>query len=84
MMGSATLTTWAQEHGFWDPEKDGPFNFSKAYTRDDGRDRVYNDPRVWVMQKYFNPSIVQRPMTAATSPFISNPKRRRRSRTSRR
>ena len=76
MMGSATLTTWAQEHGFWDPEKDGPFNFSKAYTRDDGRDRVYNDPRVWVMQKYFNPSIVQAPDDGRNFPVYLEPEKK--------
>lgn len=59
MMASKTLTSFAKEHGFWNPEADGPFNFSKAYTRDDGRDRIYNDPRVWIIQKRLNPSLEQ-------------------------
>ena len=58
-MASKTLVQWATKNGFYDPKKDGEFNFSKAYTRDDYRDRDYNDPRVWVMQKHFNPSIEQ-------------------------
>ena len=64
-MASKTLVSWATEKGFYDPAK-GPFNFSAAYTRDDGRDRVYNDPRVWVMQKYLNPSLEQ-PVDAGRS-----------------
>lgn len=46
MMGSPTVMSWAKEHGFWNPEE-GPFDFAAAYTRNDERDRVYNDPRVW-------------------------------------
>ncbi len=59
MMGSATVMSFAKEHGFWNPETDGAFDFAKAYTRNDSRDRVYNDPRVWIMQKRLNPSIEQ-------------------------
>lgn len=58
-LASPTLVQFAQEHGFYDP-KAGKFDFAAAYTRNDDRDRVYNDPRVWVMQKYFNPSIEQK------------------------
>ena len=58
MMGSPTVMSWAKEHGFWNPEE-GPFDFAAAYTRNDERDRVYNDPRVWIMQKHLNPSVEQ-------------------------
>ena len=58
MMASKNVVKFAAEHGFYDPAK-GDFDFAAAYTRDDSRDRVYNDPRVWVMQKHFNPSIEQ-------------------------
>ena len=58
MMGSPTVMSWAKEHGFWNPEE-GPFDFAAAYTRNDERDRVYNDPRVWIMQKRLNPSVEQ-------------------------
>lgn len=57
-LGSPTLIEFAQKHGFYDP-KDGPFDFARAYTRDDARDRIYNDPRVWQIQKLFNPSVIQ-------------------------
>lgn len=57
-LASPTLVSFAAEKGLYDPAK-GPFHFSAAYTRDDGRDRVYNDPRVWIMQKILNPSIEQ-------------------------
>ena len=59
MMGSPNVMEWAKENGFWNPETDGAFDFAKAYTRNDDRDRIYNDPRVWVMQKTFNPSVEQ-------------------------
>lgn len=58
-LASKTLISWAREHGFYDPEKDGEFQFSRAYTRDDHRDRTYNDPRVWQIQRLFNPSFKQ-------------------------
>lgn len=58
MMGSPTVMSWAKEHGFWNPEE-GPFDFAATYTRNDERDRVYNDPRVWIMQKHLNPSVEQ-------------------------
>lgn len=59
MMGSPTLISFAEEHGFYDP-KSGKFDFAAAYTRNDDRDRIYNDPRVWVMQKILNPSLEQK------------------------
>lgn len=59
ILGSKNLVEFAVEKGLYDPEKEGVFNFSKAYTRDDERDRTYNDPRVWVIQQQFNPSLKQ-------------------------
>lgn len=59
VLGSKNLVEFAVEKGLYTPEKDGAFNFSKAYTRDDSRDRVYNDPRVWVIQQQYNPSLEQ-------------------------
>ncbi len=73
MMGSKTLVQFAQEHNFYNPETDGAFNFSKAYTRDDGRDRIYNDPRVWAIQKHFNPEVVQAPDAGRTYPVYMKP-----------
>lgn len=60
MLASKTLVSWAQENGFYNPETDGKFDFAKAYTRDDNRDRVYNDPRVWAIQRMLNPSLFQK------------------------
>ena len=75
-LASKTLVEWATKNGFYDPKKDGEFNFSKAYTRDDDRDRIYNDPRVWVMQKYFNPSLVQDPQAGRTFPVYLVPEKK--------
>ena len=65
-MASKTLVEFAVKNGFYDPKKDGEFNFSKAYCRDDDRDRDYNDPRVWQIQKLLTPSLEQ-PVQAAMS-----------------
>lgn len=59
ILGSKNLVEFAIEKGLYNPEKEGVFNFSKAYTRDDERDRTYNDPRVWIIQQQFNPSLKQ-------------------------
>lgn len=57
-LASPTLVEFAEKNGFYDPAK-GPFDFAAAYTRNDERDRIYNDPRVWQIQKLFNPSVIQ-------------------------
>lgn len=75
-LGSKTLVSWAQEHGFYSPEKDGAFNFSKAYTRDDARDRTYNDPRVWQIQKMLNPSLEQAVDTGRSFPVFLAPEKK--------
>ena len=74
MMASPNLVEFAREHGFYAPERDGAFNFSKAYTRNDERDRVYNDPRVWRIQQYFNPEHVQAPDDGRHFPVFMKPK----------
>ena len=75
MMGSPTVMSWAKEHGFWNPEE-GPFDFAAAYTRNDERDRVYNDPRVWQIQKLFNPSLEQKPDEGRTYPVYLKPEKK--------
>ena len=75
-MASKTLVSWAEKNGFYDPKKDGEFNFSKAYCRDDARDRVYNDPRVWQIQKLFNPSLEQKPDEGRTYPVYLKPEKK--------
>lgn len=75
-MASKTLVSWAEKNGFYDPKKDGEFNFSKAYCRNDARDRVYNDPRVWQIQKLFNPSLEQKPDEGRTYPVYLKPEKK--------
>lgn len=75
-MASPNLVEFAREKGLWDPERDGEFSFSKAYTRDDDRDRIYNDPRVWVMQKRLNPSLEQPVDAGRTFPVFLAPERK--------
>lgn len=58
-MGSPTLIEFAIKNGFYNPNE-GKFDFAAAYTRNDERDRIYNDPRVWMMQKILNPSLEQK------------------------
>nr|WP_172486311.1 C69 family dipeptidase [Campylobacter ureolyticus] len=59
-LASKGLIDFAIKNGTYDPKKDGKFNFTKAYTRDDERDTTYNYPRVWWVQKMFNPSMKQK------------------------
>ena len=72
-MASKTLVSWAEKNGFYDPKKDGEFNFSKAYCRDDARDRVYNDPRVWEVQRILTPSLKQNVEAGRTFPVWVKP-----------
>jgi dipeptidase len=75
MMGSKTLMEFAEKNGFWKPAE-GPFDFAAAYTRDDGRDRIYNDPRVWAIQKRFNPSLEQKPDEGRSFPVFLAPEKK--------
>lgn len=75
-LASKTLVKWATDNGFYDPKKDGEFNFSKAYTRDDGRDRVYNDPRVWQIQKILTPSLKQDHQEGRSFPVYATPEKK--------
>ena len=75
-MGSPTVISFAQEHGYYDPKKDGAFNFAKAYDRNDERDRIYNDPRVWSMQKRLNPALEQDPHEGRSYPVFLEPEKK--------
>lgn len=58
-LASKNLVKFAIDNKVYDPAKDGKFDFRKIYTRDDSRDTTYNYPRVWWIQKMFNPSTKQ-------------------------
>lgn len=75
-MASKTLVSWAQEHGFYDPAKDGAFNFAKAYIRNDERDLTYNYPRVWQIQKMLTPSLKQNITQGTTFPVFATPEKK--------
>ena len=75
-MASPDLVEFAIKHGFYDPKKDGEFNFSKAYCRDDDRDRVYNDPRVCEIQAQFNPSTKQIMYNGRDFPVFMKPEQK--------
>ena len=76
MMGSPTVISFAVEKGLYNPETDGVFDFARAYTRNDDRDRIYNDPRVWVMQKRLNPSLEQDPFDGRNFPVYLTPEKK--------
>ena len=75
-MASKNLVKWATDNGFYDTKKDGEFNFSKAYTRDDSRDRVYDDPRVWQIQKILTPSLKQDVQDGRNFPVYAKPEQK--------
>ena len=72
-MASKNLVKWAADNGFYNEKKDGAFNFAKVYTRDDERDRVYNDPRVWQVQKILTPSLKQPVQEGRSFPVYAKP-----------
>ncbi|EBS4177554.1 dipeptidase, partial [Salmonella enterica subsp. enterica serovar Bovismorbificans] len=76
VMGSKSLVSFATEKGLYHPQKDGKFNFSKVYTRDDERDRTYNDPRVWTIQQKFNPSVKQDIAAGRQFPVFMTPEKK--------
>lgn len=73
-LSSPTLVSWAEKNGFYSA-KDGAFNFSRVYTRDDGRDRAYNDPRVWQIQKTLTPSLKQNARDGRSFPVFAKPEK---------
>ena len=75
-MGSKGLIEFAVKHGRYDAAKDGDFNFSKAFCRDDDRDRDYNDPRVWQIQKLLNPSLEQNVADGRKFPVYLKPEKK--------
>ncbi|MFN5423090.1 MAG: dipeptidase [bacterium] len=46
-MGSADIITYATARGWYNPEKDGPFNFAKAYSNPGSLDHPGNTHRQW-------------------------------------
>ncbi|MCR4395904.1 MAG: C69 family dipeptidase [Candidatus Saccharicenans sp.] len=48
-LGSPDLIDYARKNGWYDPEKDGPFDFKKAFSRPSRRDPVFdgNSLRMW-------------------------------------
>lgn len=72
-LGSKDLVSFAEKHGFYNAKRDGAFNFSKAYTRNDDRDRDYNDPRVWQIQKLLTPSLEQKVTDGRNFPVWATP-----------
>lgn len=75
-LASKGLVEFATKNGTYDPKKDGKFNFTKAYTRDDDRDLTYNYPRVWWIQKMFNPSLNQDITKGSKFPVFLEPNKK--------
>lgn len=55
-IASKDLMQFAEEKGLSDSERN-PFNFHKAYQRDDSIDLTNNYPRIYQLQKMFSPDI---------------------------
>lgn len=64
-LSSPTLITFAIDQGIYKPAHDGPFNFHKIYSVDNANDRLYNYPRVHVLQKMYTHGI----KTTLTNPL---------------
>ncbi len=46
-LGSAAIVSYARRHGWYDPQRDGPFSFWKAYSDPRATYSVYNVARQW-------------------------------------
>lgn len=75
-LASPGLVQWAREHGFYDPDRDGAFDFRKAYMLDHEIDRTYSYPRVWQMQKLLTPSLGQNVTAGGDFPLFAVPDRK--------
>lgn len=58
-MGSKDLIKFSEEHGLYNPEKDGEFSFKKAFGTNNDKDAQYNNPRMWDGQRILSPSMKQ-------------------------
>ncbi|MDO5532735.1 C69 family dipeptidase [Sutterella sp.] len=72
-MASATVVFWAEANGFYNRKRDGAFNFTRVYARDDERDETYSYPRVWQIQKILTPALRQEVSEAPDFPVFAAP-----------
>ena len=72
-MASQGLITFAEDHGLYDPKKDGPFNFHKIFSQDVKNDVTYNYPRVWTVQHMFNKGLDTKIGEGKTFPVFLTP-----------
>lgn len=56
-LANKNLISFAEQHGFYNPKKDGVFDFHKVYSKDDKTDIRYNYPRVIRLQHRYNPNL---------------------------
>lgn len=75
-LASKNLVQFAIDNKAYDPAKDGKFDFRKAYTRDNDGDITYNYPRVWWIQKMYNPSTAQNPEDGNKFPVFMKPEKK--------
>ena len=55
-IASKDLIPWAMEKGIHAPTN-SPFDFHESYSLESQKDKTYNYPRVWYLQKFFTPSV---------------------------
>lgn len=56
-LASPDLIRFAEQHGLYNPQQDGAFDFHKVYSKDDKTDVRYNYPRVLRLQHQYNPHL---------------------------
>ncbi|HKL38735.1 MAG TPA: C69 family dipeptidase, partial [Bacteroidales bacterium] len=54
-IASPDLIDYAVERGWYDPEKDGAFDFARAYATEEAHLSNSNNHRQWIMARVFNP-----------------------------
>ena len=56
-IASPDLIDYAIERGWYDPEKDGAFDFARAYASEEAHLSNSNNHRQWIMAKVFTPDL---------------------------
>lgn len=75
-MGSPDLVDYAASRGWYDPERDGEFDFARAYARQDRLDDPTQTHRQWSGLEQVAPGAVPPPEPGSPLPFSIVPSRK--------
>ena len=62
-LASPNLLQVAREHDLWDPNRDGPFDFTRAFSAGEYAHKYYSGRRVWGGFRLINPAVTRRTLS---------------------